>query len=58
LQPSAIESAIEYILPIMKKWDISVDMVTDHRTIAPNRKTDLNPKEFSKFHEELKKHFK
>jgi len=58
LQPSAIESAIEYILPIMKKWDISVDMVTDHRTIAPNRKTDLNPKEFAKFHEELKKHFK
>lgn len=58
LQIAAIESAIEYILPLMKKWDISVDMVTDHRTVSPNRKKDLNPKEFVKFHTALKKHFK
>ena len=58
LQAAAIESAIEYIVPLMKKWDISIDMVTDHRTIAPNRKKDLNPKEFTKFHEALKKHLK
>ena len=58
LQTAAIESALEYILPLMKKWDITPDMVTDHRTIAPNRKKDLNPKEFAKFHEALKKHFK
>ena len=41
LQPAAIESAIEYIVPLMKKWNITLDMVTDHRTIAPNRKKDL-----------------
>lgn len=58
LQTAAIESAIEYIAPLMKKWSISIDMVTDHRTIAPNRKKDLNPKEFAKFHEALKKHLK
>jgi N-acetyl-anhydromuramyl-L-alanine amidase AmpD len=58
LQDAAIESAIEYILPLMKKWNISLDMVTDHRTIAPNRKKDLDPKEFAKFHQELKKHLK
>ncbi len=58
LQLAAIESAIEYILPLMKKWNISIDMVTDHRTIAPNRKRDLCPKEFAKFHEALKKYFK
>lgn len=58
LQAAAIESAIEYIVPLMKKWNITPDMVTDHRTIAPNRKKDLNPKEFAKFHEALKKHFK
>jgi AmpD protein len=58
LQAAAVESAIEYIVPLMKKWGISIDMVTDHRTIAPNRKKDLNPKEFAKFHEALKKHLK
>lgn len=58
LQAAAIESAVEYIAPLMKKWNISIDMVTDHRTVSPNRKKDLNPKEFAKFHAELKKHFK
>lgn len=58
LQIAAIESAVEYIVPLMKKWNISIDMVTDHRTVSPNRKKDLNPKEFAKFHAELKKHFK
>jgi len=58
LQTAAIESAIEYIVPLIKKWNITLDMVTDHRTIAPNRKKDLNPKEFAKFYEALKKHFK
>lgn len=58
LQSAAIESAIEYIVPLMKKWNITPDMVTDHRTVSPNRKRDLNPKEFAKFHEALKKHFK
>jgi N-acetyl-anhydromuramyl-L-alanine amidase AmpD len=49
LQKEAIESAIEYIIPRMKKWGITPEWVTDHRTIAPVRKVDLHPKEFAKF---------
>lgn len=54
LSDAAIESALEYILPRMVKWNISPDMVTDHRTVAPNRKTDIAPKEFDKFMKILK----
>jgi N-acetyl-anhydromuramyl-L-alanine amidase AmpD len=53
LQKEAIESAIEYLIPRMKRWGIGLDDVTDHRTIAPNRKVDLNPKEFAKFKKAL-----
>jgi len=49
LSNAAIESALEYILPRMKKWGITPDNVTDHRTVAPNRKDDLAPKEYAKF---------
>jgi len=49
LSDAAIESALEYILPRMKKWGINPDSVTDHRTVAPNRKDDLAPKEYAKF---------
>jgi N-acetyl-anhydromuramyl-L-alanine amidase AmpD len=49
LQDSCIESALEYIIPRMKKWNITLDNVTDHRTIAPGRKNDLAPKEYKKF---------
>ena len=54
LQDAAIESAIEFIIPRMKKWGISIDYVTDHRTIAPNRKVDLKKEEFEKFLAKLK----
>lgn len=53
LQQAAIESALEYIIPRMKKWGITPEWVTDHRTITPNRKVDLNPKEFAKFKKAL-----
>lgn len=58
LQPAAIESALQYIIPRMKKWGISPDRVTDHRTVSPNRKSDLKKEEFEKFHRELVKNFK
>lgn len=48
LQDAAIESAVEYIIPKMKKWGISLDNVTDHRTISPNRKVDLKKEEYEK----------
>jgi N-acetyl-anhydromuramyl-L-alanine amidase AmpD len=58
LQDAAIESALEYILPRMKKWGITPDMVTDHRTVAPNRKVDLAPKEYERFMKILRERWK
>lgn len=55
LQIEAIESAIEYILPRMKKWNISLGNITDHRTISPNRKVDLKKEEYEKFMSFLQK---
>jgi hypothetical protein len=49
LTDAAIESALEYIIPRMKKWGITPDWVTDHRTVAPKRKVDIAPKEYDKF---------
>jgi N-acetyl-anhydromuramyl-L-alanine amidase AmpD len=49
LSDAAIESALEYIIPRMKKWGISPDNVTDHRTVSPGRKSDIAPKEYQKF---------
>jgi hypothetical protein len=51
LSNEAIESALEYILPRMKKWNITPDWVSDHRTVATpkGRKSDIAPKEFEKF---------
>ncbi|MDB4314424.1 N-acetylmuramoyl-L-alanine amidase [bacterium] len=48
IQDAAIESAIEYILPRMEKWKIKLGNVVDHRTISPDRKTDLKKSEFQR----------
>jgi hypothetical protein len=58
LQKEAIESAIEYVIPRMKKWGITPDWVTDHRTVSPDRKQDLKKQEFEKFHAALVNNFK
>ena len=50
---AAIDSAIEYLLPRLKKWGISRDMVLDHRLVSPGRKTDLAPAQYNKFQERL-----
>ena len=55
LQDAAIESAVEYIIPRMKKWGISLDDITDHRTVSPKRKVDLKKEEFDKFKKALTK---
>jgi N-acetyl-anhydromuramyl-L-alanine amidase AmpD len=50
---AAIDSALEYLLPRLKKWNISRDMVLDHRLVSPGRKTDLAPAQYNKFQERL-----
>jgi nitrogen regulatory protein PII-like uncharacterized protein len=38
----------------MKKWGITPEWVTDHRTVSPNRKVDLKKEEFEKVMAALK----
>jgi N-acetyl-anhydromuramyl-L-alanine amidase AmpD len=48
LEEDAIASAMEYILPRMRKWNIQPNMVLDHRMVSPSRKTDIAPMEYSR----------
>jgi len=43
-----ISSNIDWLIPRIEKWNIQHNMLTDHRTIAPGRKVDLNPFELDK----------
>ncbi len=43
LEDAAIESCLEYVIPLMQSYGIAKGEVTDHRTIAPSRKTDIEP---------------
>lgn len=54
LSDAAIDSALEYMIPRMKKLGITPDWVTDHRTVAPKRKTDLAPDQLARFMDKLK----
>jgi N-acetylmuramoyl-L-alanine amidase len=42
-------SMVEYLLPLLKKYGLSLNDVTDHRTVSPGRKDDLAPKELARF---------
>jgi len=56
LSKEMIESAIEYLVPRMKKLSLTIKDVTDHRTVSPGRKNDLKLSEYDRFMQELKKH--
>ena len=56
LSKEMIESAIEYLVPRMNRLSLTIKDVTDHRTVSPGRKDDLNPTEFNRFVQELSKH--
>jgi N-acetyl-anhydromuramyl-L-alanine amidase AmpD len=58
LGEDAIESALDYIVPRMKKWDIPVSMVLDHRMVSGPRKNDIAPKQYGVFIERLLKRLK
>ncbi len=42
-------SMAEYLLPIMREYNLALGDVTDHRTVAPGRKNDLKPSELARF---------
>ena len=58
LGEDAIESALDYIVPRMKKWGIPVSMVLDHRMVSGPRKNDIAPKQYGVFIERLLKRLK
>ena len=44
-----MESMAEYLVPLMRKYNLVLGDVTDHRTVSPGRKDDLNPTELARF---------
>jgi len=50
-----MESMADYLLPIMKRYNLSLRDVTDHRTVSPGRKDGLAMAEFARFKDYLAK---
>ena len=53
LGDDAMASAIEYLVPRMKKWGIPLNMVVTHQQVSPNRKTDISPGDADRFRTKL-----
>jgi N-acetyl-anhydromuramyl-L-alanine amidase AmpD len=49
LEAAEMASMAEYLVPLMRKYGLTLADVTDHRTVSPGRKDDLNPTEFARF---------
>ena len=54
LGDDAMASAIEYLVPRMKKWGIPMSMVVTHQQVSPGRKTDISPGDADRFRSKLK----
>lgn len=54
LEDAAMDSAIEYLAPRMKKWGIPLNMVVTHQQVSPNRKTDISAADAARFKTRLK----
>jgi AmpD protein len=54
LGDDAMASAIEYLVPRMKKWGIPMSMVVTHQQVSPSRKTDTSPGDAARFKTRLK----
>jgi N-acetyl-anhydromuramyl-L-alanine amidase AmpD len=55
LEAAEMASMAEYLVPLMRKYGLTLADVTDHRTVSPGRKDDLNPTEFARFKDYLSK---
>ena len=42
-------SMAEYLIPIMRQYNLAQGDITDHRTVSPGRKDDLAPRELARF---------
>ncbi|MEY4487537.1 MAG: hypothetical protein RIQ79_45 [Verrucomicrobiota bacterium] len=57
LTPAQIASALEWMEPRWSKYRWSLEWMTDHRQVAPDRKDDLSPAEWSRLLEAIRGHF-
>ena len=57
LTDAEVESAVEYLLPMFKKykWPTDLSTVTTHKAISPGRKNDVDDRAEAKVREALKK---
>ena len=49
LGEAEMASMADHLLPIMQRYGLTLADVTDHRTVSPGRKDDLNPTELARF---------
>ena len=49
LEEAEMASMAEYLVPLMKRYGLTLADVTDHRTVSPGRKDDLNAKQLARF---------
>jgi N-acetyl-anhydromuramyl-L-alanine amidase AmpD len=54
LEEAAMDSAIEYLAPRMKKWGIPMTSILTHQQVAPTRKTDISPADAARFKSRLR----
>jgi N-acetylmuramoyl-L-alanine amidase len=50
-----LASMAEYLVPLMRRYGLTVADVTDHRTVSPGRKDDLKASELARFKAYLSK---
>ena len=55
LGEAEMASMAEYLIPLMKRYGLTLDDVTDHRTVSPGRKDDLASGELARFKDYLAK---
>ena len=49
LGEAEMASMAQYLVPLMKQYGLTLDDVTDHRTVSPGRKDDLAAAELARF---------
>ena len=49
LGEAEMASMAEYLVPLMKRYGLTLADVTDHRTVSPGRKDDLAAEELARF---------
>jgi N-acetylmuramoyl-L-alanine amidase len=54
LGEDAMDSALEYLVPRMRKWQIPMTRVLTHQQVSPGRKNDISPGDAARFKTRLK----